>query len=181
MKCWSFSCVGLFVSPWTVAHQAPLSMEFSRQEYWGGLPFPLPGDLPHPGGRTWVSCIAGRFLTVWATREAPHLINEERILKFHHRHSTTFNQSSDSDCGRHWLPMSPKSRGACASGWRYTSPVGCFLPKTEPQSSDTPTQYWLPGGIKHSECGQAKWECALSVTYIPEGKNLAWKKAWKIP
>ena len=35
--------------PWTVAHQAPLSMEFSRQEYWSGLPFPSPGDLPEPG------------------------------------------------------------------------------------------------------------------------------------
>jgi len=35
--------------PWTVAHQAPLSMEFSRQEYWSGLPFPSPGDLPNPG------------------------------------------------------------------------------------------------------------------------------------
>ena len=34
---------------WTVAHQAPLSMGFSRQEYWSGLPFPLPGDLPDPG------------------------------------------------------------------------------------------------------------------------------------
>ena len=34
---------------WTVAHQAPLSMEFSRQEYWSGLPFPFPGDLPDPG------------------------------------------------------------------------------------------------------------------------------------
>ena len=34
--------------PWTVAHQVPLSMEFSRQEYWGGLPFPSPGDLPDP-------------------------------------------------------------------------------------------------------------------------------------
>ena len=34
---------------WTVAHQAPLSMEFSRQGYWNGLPFPLPGDLPNPG------------------------------------------------------------------------------------------------------------------------------------
>ena len=39
----------LFVSPWTVAHQAPLSMGFSRQEYWNGLPFPSPGDLPDPG------------------------------------------------------------------------------------------------------------------------------------
>ena len=36
-------------TPWTVAYKAPLSMEFSRQEYWSGLPFPSPGDLPHPG------------------------------------------------------------------------------------------------------------------------------------
>ena len=38
-----------FKTPWTVAHQAPLSMGFSRQEYWGGLLFPSPGDLPDPG------------------------------------------------------------------------------------------------------------------------------------
>ena len=44
-----FSCVQLCVTPWTVAHQAPLSMGFSRQEHWSGLPFPLPGDLPNPG------------------------------------------------------------------------------------------------------------------------------------
>ena len=43
------SRVSLFVTPWTVAYQAPLSMEFSRQEYWCGLPFSLPGDLPNPG------------------------------------------------------------------------------------------------------------------------------------
>ena len=36
------------MTPWTVAHQAPLSMEFSRQEYWSGLPFSFPGDLPDP-------------------------------------------------------------------------------------------------------------------------------------
>ena len=45
----SLSRVKLFVTPWTVAYQAPLSMEFSRQEYWSGLPFPSPGDLPNPG------------------------------------------------------------------------------------------------------------------------------------
>jgi len=128
-----FSCVRLCV---TVAHKAPLSMGFSRQEYWSGLPFPSPGDLPNPGieprppawqtdslpseppgkpinrnvsftqscltlttsltvahqvplsmgfprtvaifysrgsswlrDRTWVSCIAGRFFSVWATKE----------------------------------------------------------------------------------------------------------------
>ena len=43
------SHVRLFATPWTVAHQAPQSMEFSRQEYWNGLPFPSPGDLPNPG------------------------------------------------------------------------------------------------------------------------------------
>ena len=45
----SLSCVRLFATPWTVAHQAPLSMGFSRQEYWNGLPFLSPGDLPDPG------------------------------------------------------------------------------------------------------------------------------------
>ena len=39
----------IFATPWTVAHKAPLSMEFSRQEYWSGWPSPCPGDLPHPG------------------------------------------------------------------------------------------------------------------------------------
>ena len=43
------SRVRLFATPWTVARQAPLSMGFSRQEYWSGLPFPSPGDLPDPG------------------------------------------------------------------------------------------------------------------------------------
>ena len=45
----SLSRVRLFGTPWTVARQAPLSMGFSRQEYWSGLPFPPPGDLLHPG------------------------------------------------------------------------------------------------------------------------------------
>ena len=45
----SLSHVWLFATPWTVAYQAPQSMEFFRQEYWSGLPFPSPGDLPDPG------------------------------------------------------------------------------------------------------------------------------------
>ena len=47
--CQSFSGVRLFATPWTVADQAPLSMEFSRQEYLRGLPFPSPEDLTNPG------------------------------------------------------------------------------------------------------------------------------------
>ena len=46
------SRVRLFVTPWTVAYQAPLSMGFSRQQYWRGLPFPSPGDLPDLGPRS---------------------------------------------------------------------------------------------------------------------------------
>ena len=45
----SLSCVRLFATPWTVAYQASPSMRFSKQEYWNGLPFPSPGDLPDPG------------------------------------------------------------------------------------------------------------------------------------
>ena len=51
----------------TVAHQVPLCTGFSRQEYWGGLPFPLPGESSWSRDQTRVSCIAGRFFTIWAT------------------------------------------------------------------------------------------------------------------
>ena len=44
----SFSCIRPFATPWTIAHKAPLSNELLRQEYWSGLPFPSPGDLPKP-------------------------------------------------------------------------------------------------------------------------------------
>ena len=49
VKVKSLSHVRLFATPWTVAHQVPPSMGFFRQEYWSGLPFPSPGDLPKPG------------------------------------------------------------------------------------------------------------------------------------
>ena len=48
----SSSSIRLFVTPWTVAYQAPLSMEFSRQEYWSGQPVLSPGNLPNPGIKT---------------------------------------------------------------------------------------------------------------------------------
>ena len=60
------SHVQLFATPWTVAHQAPLSMGFSRQEYWSGFPFPPIGDLPDPGIRPvslMSSPLAGGFFT----------------------------------------------------------------------------------------------------------------------
>ena len=69
----SLSCVRLSVTPWTVAHQAPLSMGFPRQEDSSGLPFRSPRDLPHPGiepASLMSPALAGRFLTTSATWEA---------------------------------------------------------------------------------------------------------------
>ena len=53
----------LFVTPWTVAHQAPLSKGFPKQEYWSGLPFPSPRDFPNPGNKLKSLALAGRFFT----------------------------------------------------------------------------------------------------------------------
>ena len=63
------SCVWLFATPWTVAHQAPLSMGSSRQEYWSGLPFPPPGHLSQPRDRAHISCLGRGILYHWATWE----------------------------------------------------------------------------------------------------------------
>ena len=63
----------LLATPWTAAYQAPPSMGFSRREYWSGVPFPSPGDLPDPGIKprvACVSCIGSQILYPWATWEA---------------------------------------------------------------------------------------------------------------
>ena len=76
------SCVQLFVTPWTVAHQASLSMGFSRQEYWRGLSFHSPGDLPDPGIKP-VSlkspALADCFFTTRANEEAKMLKKEVKM------------------------------------------------------------------------------------------------------
>ena len=58
------------MTPWTVARQAPLSIKSSRQEYWSGLPFPPPGDLPDPGIETGSPALVGGCFTTSATWEA---------------------------------------------------------------------------------------------------------------
>ena len=69
----SLSRVRLFATLWTIAHQVPLSMRFSRQEYWSGLPYPPPGGLPHqetePRSLT-SPALAGGFFTTSTTWEA---------------------------------------------------------------------------------------------------------------
>ena len=78
-----FSSVWLCVTPWTVTCQASLSMGFSRQEYWGGLPCPPPEDLPNPGikpASLKSPALAGRFFTTSTTWEAP--VNNIHLYKF---------------------------------------------------------------------------------------------------
>ena len=73
-----FSREHLFWTPWTVTHQVPLSMGFSRLEYWRSLPFPSPGDFPDPGIEPTLlmsPALAGTFFTTSATEEA-HLIKD---------------------------------------------------------------------------------------------------------
>ena len=65
-----FSYVQLFVTPWTVARQAPLSVGFSREEHWSGLPFPSPGDLPDAGIELASPVLPGGLFTTSATWEA---------------------------------------------------------------------------------------------------------------
>ena len=71
-----FSCsvVSDSATTWTVAHQVPLSMEFSRQEYWSGLPFPFPGDLPNPGIEPWSPDLQTDSLPSEPLRN-PHYLN----------------------------------------------------------------------------------------------------------
>ena len=74
----SFSHVQHFVTSWIVAHQAPLSMGFSKQEYWSGLPFPSPVDLPDPGiepASLMSPALASRFFTTSTTQEASRQLN----------------------------------------------------------------------------------------------------------
>ena len=81
----SFSCIQLFMTIWTIACQAPLSMEFSRQEYWSGLPFSPPGDLSNSGIEP-VSHVSytGRQVPTSATWEAPCIHMHMLLLLLSH-------------------------------------------------------------------------------------------------
>ena len=71
------------MTPWAVAHQGPLSMRFSRQEYWSGFPCPPPGDLPHPGIDTeslMSHALAGVFLTTESPGEPLNSCNWAQTL-----------------------------------------------------------------------------------------------------
>ena len=102
-----FRHVQLFTSPWIIAHQAPLSMGFSRQEYWSGLPWPPPGDLPDPGIEP-ISlkspALAGGFFITNTTWEAPlffmESFNLHRRMMFHKKMEPEMSNCRPGDVGK---------------------------------------------------------------------------------
>ena len=89
-----FSLIRLFATPWTVAHQAPLSMEFFRREYWSELPFPSSGDLPDPGIKSMSPTLAGGFFTT----EPPGIIS-----------NITHSQEKIADVWQRWWTSKTKT------------------------------------------------------------------------
>ena len=94
----AYSVVSNSETPWTVVRQAPLSMGFSRQEYWSGLPFPYPGDLSNPGIERVCPAFAGNHICLTTftvnyyqiTPVVLRLIKQDLILEKHHKIYCTF-------------------------------------------------------------------------------------------
>ena len=119
-KCSSLSCVRLFAIPWTIAHQAPLCMEFSRQEYWSGLPCPPPGDLPDPGTEpeshvSYVSFIGWRVLYHWATWAALSALEEGQIR--------TFNLQAKGNRKHHFWKAHFQTGSSCGGKDEFAGPA----------------------------------------------------------
>ena len=105
-----FSHVQLFSIPWTVAHQAPLSMGFSRQEYWSGFPCPPPGNLSDPGIQppSLMYGLAGGFFTISATWET-FLLIDPKCVQFSRSVMSNSSQPHESQHAKPPCP-SPTSR-----------------------------------------------------------------------
>ena len=103
-----FSHVQLFATLWTIACQAPLSMGFSRQEYWSGLPCPPPGDLPNPGiepASLTSPALAGGFFTTDTTWEIPkqcHKVGQLLIPSTKEETKAWGKLTYSSHLGKHW-------------------------------------------------------------------------------
>ena len=117
------------VTPWTLAHQAPLSMGFSRQEYWSGLPCPLPGDLPNPGIKpkslmslalTGGSFSIGAMWEAQGAQHAGHLGNNTGLLApFDSTDFTLHLENLPAVCSSH-IPTDEQKpiQDGCSNGYR---------------------------------------------------------------
>ena len=139
------SCAWLFATPWTVAHQAPLSMGFSQQGYWSGLPFSPPEGLPNPRPKrvfqthvSCVSCIGRQILYHWATWEAH--IYHKFIWKLYWNYESFFSVYSDT-----FLLDWPKSSlGKMVKNLnKFFDQLNIFILKVSPEASSCSNLVWL--------------------------------------
>ena len=122
----SLSRVWLFVTPWTVAYQALPSMRFSRQEYWSGLPFPSPGDLPNPG----IEPGSPALQTDALPSEPPG----KPFLTEHSKNSSYLDQNSPQYCYRGLLSCSVSNSVKFSSEFRCSLTGGKHLQVSTVQS-----------------------------------------------
>ena len=139
-----FSCVRLFATLWTVAHQAPLSMGFSRQEYFSGLPCPPPGNLPNPGSEIGSPSLQADSLPGEPPGEVPHASRNPLSLWQsdcpHSLHIFTFQLPS---VGQYWPGLrtqllseeKPETQKEVICPRTYTKLVLCQISKTERKES----------------------------------------------
>ena len=129
---WSLSCVWLFVTAWTIACQASLSMGFSRQQYWNGLLFPTPGDLPNPRIKTtspvspyWASLVAQSVKNLPAMQETQvwSLGWEDPLEKGMTTHSSILAWRSPMDRGAWQAAVHGVARGGHDLAAKPPSPV----------------------------------------------------------
>ena len=118
----SLSHVQLFVTPWTVAYQAPPFMGFSRQGYWSGLPFPSPGDLPDPGFEPRSPALrAGTYTQTWCiSKFKNYLIKKWRNSSFFSNrwsYMESFGEKQNYMCVLYWISF--PGRFSKLSGWFY--------------------------------------------------------------
>ena len=118
--CYLLIHVWLFVTLWTVAHQAPLPIGFSRQEYWSGLPFPSPGIFLsqglNPGLLKW-----GRFFTIWASREAQWNLTHQPGCQFNIEKMPSWDLIVIPNLFTWWFSNTPTSFCTLASWLRFAS------------------------------------------------------------
>ena len=108
-----FSHVRLFATPWTVANQVPPSMEFSRQEYWSGLPFPSPGDLPNPGIKARSPALQADALP---SEPQGSLSAQSNVMYLNHPETSPPQVQGKTCLPQNWF-LVPKSLGAAELGY----------------------------------------------------------------
>ena len=157
----SLSRVRLFATPWAVAHQAPLSMEFFRREYWSRLPFPSPGDLPDPGVEPGSPALQADPLPSEPPGK-PHCNldgaqkRDAAWKKPDHRVHRLTPFTWRSRKGRHWRWQSSDPRAVTESS---TGTYGWFL-VTDVPSLD------LSAGHTNASIWQKPFDCILKQGYI---------------